>query len=555
MHPVLLYEDVTDSVFVGKRQEESMLDYVIKNGWIVNGKNERPFRGEVAVADGKITEISSSIVVPADFPKERILDAGGGYVTPGFLDIHRHGDWEALRNGDDELLNRQGITTVVNGNCGLSVAPCGVVHREEITDFLSSVAGRPTNQAEAAESMTGYMKCLRDTKRSVNTGMLAGNGTIRAAVKGYASGRLGEEEYHLVWEKLEEALSAGALGVSLGIAYAPEFEYDTAGLIRALAPLQGTKVPLVTHVRNEGDGLIPALEEVITVAKALQVPLHVSHLKCIGKRNWGDRPREVLALFDRAREEGVQVDFDLYPYLVGSTQLVHVLPPAFQQGGISEIMKRLADPSGRKVLTKALQTPSDEFENIVELDGFDNIWAGTLRTEEYRPLEGKTIAEIAEARGEDPYEALYTLLLAEKCGVTMLDTVAKEEDMLLFLKDDRANLISDAIYPDGGKYHPRVYGAFPKLLIDYVRERPIFSIEEAIYKMTKKAADVLGIDRGILEEGKAADINVFHLENLRVRADFENPFQFSEGFDYVLTGGKIALEKEKWVNTAGGMVL
>ena len=476
----------------------NMLDYIITNGWIINGKNEKAFPGEIAVADGRIAEISSSIAVPDDFPKERILDAGNGYVTPGFLDIHRHGDWEALRNGDDELLNRQGITTVINGNCGLSVAPCGTAHRKEITDFLSSVAGKPTNQAEAAGTMAGYMECLRNTKRSVNTGMLAGNGTIRAAVKGYASGSLRDEEYHLVWEKLEEALSAGVLGVSLGIAYAPEFEYDTGGLIRALAPLKGSKVPLVTHVRSEGDGLILALEEVIAVAKALQVPLHVSHLKCIGKRNWGDRPKEVLALFDRAREEGVKVDFDLYPYLVGSTQLVHVLPPKFQKGGIPEILMRLADPLCRKELTKALQTSSDEFENIVELDGFDNIWAGTLRTEEYRLLEGKTIAEIAEVRGEDPYEALYNLLLAEKCGVTMLDTVAKEEDMLLFLKDERANLISDAIYPDGGKYHPRVYGAFPKLLIDYVRESPVFSIEEAIYKMTKKAADVLRIDRGVL---------------------------------------------------------
>lgn len=533
----------------------NMLDYIITNGWIINGKNEKAFPGEIAVADGRIAEISSSIAVPDDFPKERILDAGNGYVTPGFLDIHRHGDWEALRNGDDELLNRQGITTVINGNCGLSVAPCGTAHRKEITDFLSSVAGKPTNQAEAAGTMAGYMECLRNTKRSVNTGMLAGNGTIRAAVKGYASGSLRDEEYHLVWEKLEEALSAGVLGVSLGIAYAPEFEYDTGGLIRALAPLKGSKVPLVTHVRSEGDGLILALEEVIAVAKALQVPLHVSHLKCIGKRNWGDRPKEVLALFDRAREEGVKVDFDLYPYLVGSTQLVHVLPPKFQKGGIPEILMRLADPLCRKELTKALQTSSDEFENIVELDGFDNIWAGTLRTEEYRLLEGKTIAEIAEVRGEDPYEALYNLLLAEKCGVTMLDTVAKEEDMLLFLKDERANLISDAIYPDGGKYHPRVYGAFPKLLIDYVRESPVFSIEEAIYKMTKKAADVLRIDRGVLEKGSAADINVFHLENLQVSADFENPFRFSEGFDYVLTGGKVVLEKEKWVNSGSGMTI
>ena len=161
--------------------------------------------------------------------------------------------------------------------------------------------------------------------------MLAGNGTIRASVKGYASGKLSKEELHQVWKAVEEALSAGALGISLGIAYAPEFEYDRDGLVEALQPLKGTDIPITTHIRNEGDGILLALQEVISVAEELQIPLHVSHMKCIGRKNWGGTPVKILKLFDQAAERGVKVDFDLYPYLTGSTQLVHLLPHSFRR--------------------------------------------------------------------------------------------------------------------------------------------------------------------------------------------------------------------------------
>ena len=538
------------------------MDLIIKNGWIVNGKKEKPFHGDLAIKDGKIEEIGACIQVPENFPQENILDAAGGYVTPGFIDIHRHGDWKAFGNGDDELLNRQGLTSVVNGNCGLSVAPVGVEHGKEIAGFLSSVTGDfPSDRSSKGDwlsvmaSMENYMAALKKEKRSVHTGMLAGNGTIRACVKGYAPGKLTFAEVKKVWKTLENSLEAGALGVSLGIAYAPEFEYDTEGLIQALEPLKGTEIPITTHIRNEGDGILLALKEVIAVAKTLQIPLHVSHLKCIGQKNWGDTPKKILQLFDQAAEQGIKVDFDLYPYLTGSTQLVHLLPPQFQEGGTDAICARLADKACRKEITEVLKQPSDVFENIVELAGFERIYASTLHTKEYSRYAGWSIADIAGALGRDPYETLYDILLGERCQVTMLDTIASEEDMLYFLKDDRANLISDAIYPAGGKYHPRVYGAFPKLLTDYVREKKIFSIEEAVYKMTARPAAVLGLHRGILEKGMPADVNVFHLENLQVHADFEKPDQYCTGFDYVLTGGKIAVKHDVYQNCETGEVL
>ena len=532
------------------------MDYIIKDGWIVNGKKEKPFYGDLVIKNGKIAEVGAHIEIPGDFPKENILNAAGGYVTPGFIDIHRHGDWQAFGNGDDQLLNRQGLTTVVNGNCGLSVAPAGEKFEKEIAGFLSSVTGDSKNrETEIMSTMSSYMSALQKEERSVNTGMLAGNGTIRAGVKGYAFGKLSKEEVHQVWNAVEESLAAGALGISLGIAYAPEFEYDRDGLVEALQPLKGTDIPVTVHIRNEGDGILLALQEVISVAEELKIPLHVSHLKCIGKKNWGEMPVRVLKLFDQAAARGVKVDFDLYPYLTGSTQLVHLLPPQFQEGGTEAICARLADQSCRREITKVLKQPSDIFENIVELAGFDMIYASTLHTEKFRSYAGQSIAKIAEQLEQDPYDTLYDILLAERCQVTMLDTIASEEDMLYFLKDSRANLISDAIYPAGGKYHPRVYGAFPKLLTDYVRDKKVFSIEDAIYKMTAKPAGVLGINRGILEKGMPADINIFQLDKLKVHADFENPDQYCTGFDYVLVGGEIAVKQDEYRNPRSGRIV
>lgn len=543
-----------------------MADYVITNGIIVNGRNEPPFSGNIVIEKGIIREITKPDVLPENFPEERILDAKGGYVTPGFIDIHRHGDWQALKCGDDELLNRQGITSVVNGNCGLSVAPTGQVHSEEILSFLSSVTGEPPEDylreknaggkfCSVSESFQTYMDALSEKKRSVHTGMLAGNGTIRAAVAGYAPGKLTKEELRLVWKNMEKSLEYGALGVSLGIAYAPEFEYDVQGLTEALMPLKNTDIPITTHVRSEGDGFLEALKEVIQVAGTLHIPLHVSHVKCIGKKNWGNRCREVLELFRQTREEGIRLDFDLYPYLTGSTQLVHLLPPESQEGGTDEIIERLQDSVYRWHLTQILRKPSRHFENIVELAGFDQIYASTLHSEKYVNMTGKSLAEIANISQEDPFEVLYDILIEEKCQATMLDTIASEEDMLSFLNDPNANLISDATYPTGGRYHPRVYAAFPKMLTDFVRERPVFSIQEAIYKMTGRAAQVLHLNRGVLEKGSPADICVFHLENLQVQADFDQPAQFCRGFDYVLVGGRIAVYNDRWNNSGAGRIL
>jgi len=534
---------------------------MITNGVIVNGKNEPPFRGSLFIENGRIARVIQGTELPEDLnelPKEKLIDAGGALITPGFIDIHRHGDWRAFmgaNGGDDELLNRQGLTTVVNGNCGLSVMPAEGEHAEKIRHFLEPVTGMKPDLPEledADRDLASYLGALERVNRTVNTGMLAGNGTIRACAAGYHPGKLTAEEVKAVRGSIEKALADGALGISLGLGYAPEFEYDADGLVEVLEPLRGTDIPITTHIRSEGDGQFESVEEVADVACRLGIPLHVSHMKCIGRHNWHTGPAKVLEFIHRKNADGMKIDYDLYPYKTGSTQLFHVIPPAFQKGGTAQFMKSLGSRIFRDDLTRALKTPSHEFENIVELVGFGNIFAGTMRSAGFEAHSGKSILEIAEARHADPYETLYDLLLAEKCEVTMLDTIACDEDLRTFYKDPLSSVISDAIYPDGGRLHPRVYAAFPSFFIRYAMNEHLLAVEEAIYKMTAQPARVLGIDRGVIEEGKAADLCVFNIDDLRAPATFDQPDQMCTGFRYVIVGGKTVVENDIWKPEAAG---
>ncbi len=535
--------------------------YIIISERIIDGRNRPSFAGALVIGDGRIQRILR-FRDPADLPgipeNLAVIDARGACVTPGFIDIHRHGDWKALRGvrgGDDELLNRQGITTVVNGNCGLSVAPAEGPWREEIGRFLQPVAGEKPlipGAEDADLDLRAYFEALARTARTVNTGMLAGNGTIRAHAAGYHPGPLTPEEVRKVRRSVERSLGDGALGVSLGLGYAPEFEYDAEGLIEVLEPLRGTDVPITTHIRSEGDGSYESVCEVIRVAEGLGIPLHISHMKCIGRRNWHTGPERTLALLHRKREEGLRVDYDLYPYKTGSTQLFHVIPPAFQAGGEERFLEHLKDRSFREAMTRTLRTPSHEFENIVELAGFDHITACAMVSEKYRAYSGRSIEEIAGALRADPYETLYDILAAERCEVTMLDTIACDEDLCAFYRDPLSSVISDAIYPEGGRLHPRVYGAFPYFLIRFVRELGLLTIEEAVHKMTAGPAAVLGIDRGVIKEGAPADLCVFDPDELRAPATYGKPDQMCGGFRYVINGGQIVVKDDVWQPEAAG---
>lgn len=527
-----------------------MFDTLIRGGTIVDGTGKPGYRADIAVKHGKIAKISEKITDSAS----QIIDADGKFVTPGFLDIHRHADVNLFLPTFGEAELRQGLTTIVNGNCGLSVVPCPKKYREDIYRFLQPVIGE-VNAPKEFTNMREYLSLVEQVPLPLNVGMDIGNGTVRAAAKGYEPGSLTKEELDAAHEYLRSSLEAGALGVTLGIVYSPENCYDADGFVQVLEPMKDFNVPLVTHIRGEGDLFHESLREVIDIARRLDVPLHISHLKCIGKRNWGHGVTKALEILREARESGMDVSYDAYPYPAGSTQLIQVLPPQYLEGGVEKIIERLTNPEKRKELTAILKEPQDYFENVVSSVGWENIRMTTLTLPKNQKYVGKSVAEIASMQGKDPFDCAYDMLIEEQCKISMVDFIASEDDICTILKDPYTTIISDSVYPTGGVPHPRLYGTFPRILEKYVRTEHVLTLEQAIHKMTALPASVYHLKKGRLEEGADADINVFALENIHTAATFEDPKQFAVGFDYVLVNGQIAVDHDQMTHKPAGSLL
>lgn len=528
-----------------------MYDYILKNGTIIIGDGSQAFQSDLAIEAGKIKKIAKNI----NETSRQTIDVCGKYITPGFIDIHRHADVNVFLPTFGELEARQGLTTIINGNCGLSVVPCPMEYRQEILDFLLPVIGRvPENLT--FEDFPSYVEAIENQALPINVGMLIGDGTIRAAVKGYETGKLSKEELKRVKEYLKSSLEAGALGVSLGIVYAPEYNYRLEDFIEVLEPMKDYPVPLVTHIRGEGDTIIESLHEVIEIATKLNVPLHISHLKIIGKRNWGKGAIDALNIIEKARENGLDISCDMYPYTAGSTQLIQILPPEYLEGGFERIVSRLQIREERDALTKILKEPSNYFENLVSLVGWNNIYTTTMHRKENIPYIGKSIEEIAALQQKDSYECAYDLLIEENCVISMVDYIASEDDIQRIMKYPYTSIISDTVYPEGGIPHPRMYGTYPRILEKYVRKDKILTIEEAIYKMTGLPAQVYHLEnKGLLQEGMDADIAVFDLDRLSTKASYQDPKHMPTGFSYVFVNGEIAVEADQFVKNSAGTFL
>lgn len=527
-----------------------MFDFVIRGGTVVDGSGKAGYRADLAVKDGKIAKIAPQITEPAG----QVIDAGGCYVTPGFIDIHRHADVNLFLPSFGEAELRQGLTTIVNGNCGLSVVPCPEAHRAEIYRFLQPVIGE-VKAPKAFSTMEEYLALAEQVVLPLNVGMDIGNGTVRAAVKGYEPGRLNAKELAAAHEFLRSSLAAGALGVTLGIVYSPENCYDADGFVEVLQPMKEFGVPLVTHIRGEGDLFHESLREVIDIARRLDVPLHVSHLKCIGKRNWGHGVTKALQILREARDSGMDISYDVYPYTAGSTQLIQILPPDYLEGGVEEMVKRLTDPEKRRELTAILKEPQDYFENLLSSIGWENIRMSTLTLPKNQKYVGKSVTEIAKIQGKDPYDCAYDMLAEEQCKISMVDFITSEEDICTILRDPYSSVISDSVYPTGGVPHPRLYGTFPRVLEKYVREEKVLTLEQAVHKMTALPASVYHLKKGLLAEGADADINVFKLENVHTAATYADPKRFATGFDYVLVNGQIAVDHDVMTHKPAGRML
>lgn len=529
-------------------------DLIIKNGYIVDGTGNPWFRADIGINDGKVVKIGN-VDSASGYKKIEVKDL---VVSPGFIDIHTHSDFSLIVDPRAESKIRQGVTTEVIGNCGFSAAPMRELHRKLLEQYLDPIRFK----VELTWSNMGeYLSQLEKQGIAPNVASLVGHGTVRIAVMGFDNRSATDEELEDMKALVAQSMEDGSFGMSTGLAYPPACYSDTRELFELSKVVTKYGGIYVSHIRNEADTLIESVKEEIDIGKESIIPIEISHLKAAGKANWG-KIKKILKIMYETRESGIDITCDQYPYSASCTFLNAIIPTWAHEGGIEKLIARLKDPKVLRRLVTEIEEGIPGWENPVKGSGWDKIMIVSIASEKNRVLEGKTIAEIAELRGEDPFDVAFDLLIEENGDVMMVEFAMCEEDVQMVMKAPFIMVGSDgsAVTPRGilgkGKQHPRSYGTFPRILGKYVREDKILTLQEAIRKMTSLPAQRLGLrDRGLIREGMWADITIFNPREIIDKATYTDPHQFPKGIEYVIINGTLTLEKGNYSGILSGKVL
>ena len=504
-------------------------------------------RVNVCIEDGRIAGLASDDAIDAAIN----VDAQGLLLLPGFIDMHRHADLAPFQSAPSIELP-QGITTQVSGNCGFSPAPNTPGTFDALRAYAAPILG-DMPEALRGHDMPAFLRAASARPLAVNTGYFVGNGALRICVKGFDPSPCSPYELAHIRALLDDALAQGALGLSLGLMYAPECYYGRDELLAIASVAARHHKPVVCHMRGEGKSVVHSVEEVIDLARQTGARMHISHLKAAGKNMWGGAVDEILARIDQARAQGLQITFDAYPYAAGSTTLTTLFPPEALSGGTQALLQRLRDPAQRRAIVASLRRERDDWDNLAATTGLDRIEVADSSVE---GEIGRSIAGIAAGYGRDPFDFTAELLLREGGSVTIVEHHMDPADVDKILCRPECIVISDALYSAGGRAHPRKFGAFPRFLRRYVRERPMLSLEAAVAKITRMPADFLGLhERGRIDAGCAADLVLVDWDALTDRATYEQPHQQPEGIRAVWVNGKLAFANGELLSPDAGMLI
>lgn len=529
-----------------------MFDIIIRNATIVDGSGSPAYKGDIAIQGERIAEIvdRSQLAEGLQAEAHTIIDGTGKTVTPGFVDVHSHSDFNILINPNGDSKVRQGITTEIVGNCGFSAFPLRGAALEE-----EKGANARLGLDVAWETAEQYFDKLEAAKPAFNLATFVGHGNVRGSVMGHVDRAPDASELNDMIREVEAACEAGAIGLSTGLIYVPGLFAQTPEIIELQKAATRKGGMYTSHVRGEGDTLLDAADEFFAVIEGAGCQGQFSHLKASGPRNWG-KVKRVIEQVENTNRHGGLVRFDKYPYIASSTSLASLLPRWVVDGGKERALERLLDASlkGRIIAESA--------EKNEGRDGWDSVLICEAGCPDYEKYQGRSVAQIGREVGLDAGEMFVELLVQGQLNTAISNFTMSQEDTDLAILHPLGMVCTDAACraPSGALAydcpHPRAYGSFGKFFRDYVRERPLLSLEKAVQKVTALPCETFGFrDRGLVRPNYFADILVLDLPRFEDRADFATPHQFCEGLEAVVVNGALTIADGKATGRRGGRPL
>lgn len=521
-----------------------MYDIIIKNGTIIDGSGGPMYRADIGIKGDKISRIGDL----HDEKWETEIDATDRMVCPGFIDVNNHSDtyWQIFCNPNLESLVYQGITTIVGGNCGSSLAPLPQ------SGAIASIQKWANIKEVALDwlSLGEFLAVAGKKKMSVNFATLVGHGTLRRGILKDEMRALKPKELAFIEKTLERAMKEGALGMSSGLVYTHARAASVDELVSLAKIIKKHNGVYVTHIREERENFKEAVEEAIEIAEKSGAKLHISHLKVMGEKNW-NLMDEAFFLIGKARERGVDVTFDVFPYTNTGTVLYTLLPQWVSDGGKKMMINRLKDPMIRAKVIEEMKKSEFDYSKI-------EIAISALN----KTLAKRRIQDIAESQEKSIEETVLDILVASEGHVITSMNVLGQENVEKSIANPFSMIATNGAgynldhAKSGEEVHPRSFGAFPKVLSKYVLGKRILGWEEAIRKMTSLPAEKFGIKkRGKLAEGYFADIAVINREEIEDLATVENPYRYSRGIEFVLVNGKLSLSEGRYTGIRNGEII
>ena len=529
---------------------QSQYDVVLRNGTIYDGSGNPGHPGDVAITGDKIAAVG---VVTGKGREE--IDVRGLAVAPGFINMLSWAGEPLLIDGKSQSDIRQGVTLEVFGE-GESGGP--------LNDTMKATTLREQGDLKYEIKWTSlgeYLDYLVRKGVSPNIASFVGATTVRIHEIGYEDREPTPPELDRMRALVDQAMREGALGVGSSLIYAPAFYAKTPELVELSKVASKHGGIYISHMRSEGNRLLEAIDEVITIAHDANIPAEIYHLKAAGQSNWS-KLSAAIDKIERARSEKIAISADMYNYTAGSTGLDAAMPPWVQEGGYTKWAARLRDPAIRTRLVKEMTTPSAEWENLRLAAGSEGTLLVGFKSDVLKPLTGKTLAEVAKMRGKSPEETAMDLVAEDGSRVQVVYFLMSEENIRRQIALPWVSFCSDAgsMAPEGvflkSSTHPRAYGNFARLLGKYVRDEKVISLEEAIRKLTSQPANNLKIKgRGLLADGYFADVVVFDSDRIRDNATYENPQQFSTGMVHIFVNGTQVLKNGDHTGATPGQVV